>query len=121
MSRCAPSLQWPPFCSVNRLRTSSQTDSESTSSPSRSKMTAAISVTGLRLAEGDAELAALDGRLLAGAIGPVAHRGGEGFTRDVGLVLTGRVQQLVVAAQLERDPVGNVEAGLLAGLLDCPD
>src|SRR5215203_1612036 len=121
MSRWAPSCQRPPFSSVKRFRTSSQTASESTRTPSMSKITASGNS---GLADCDPQLAALDRRLLAGAVGAVGavvDRGGESLAGDVGLVLPGGGEQLVVAAEGKRDAIGDVEAGLLPGLLYGPD
>src|SRR3954454_10683278 len=118
MSRVAPSFQRPPFSSTNFFRTSSQTASESTSTPSRSKMTASGKS---GLADGDPQLSALDGGQLAGTVGAVVDRGRQGLAGDVGLVLAGRGEELVVAIEAERDPVGDLEARLLARLLDRAD
>ncbi len=54
-----------------------------------------------RLADADPQLAALDGRALVRRVGAVVHGSGEGLACDVGLVLPRRLNQLVVAAELE--------------------
>src|SRR3954454_23412221 len=118
MSRCAPSCQRPPFSSVKRFRTSSQTASESTRTPSMSKITASGNS---GLANGDPELAALDRRLLARSVGAVVDRGRQSLSCDVGLVLAGGGEQLVVPAEGECDAIGDVEARLLPRFLHRAD
>ena len=53
--------------------------------------------------------------------GVEGDRGGEHLAGDVGLVLAGGVEQLGVAAEGQLDPVGDLQAGLFAGVLDGVD
>ena len=60
--------------------------------------------------------------LTAGAVGGVVgDGGGEDLAGDVGLVLAGGGEQLLVAAEGELDAVGDLEAGRFAGVLDGVD
>src|SRR5262249_18946681 len=122
MSRWAPSCQVPPCSSTNDMRTSSQTASESTSRPSRSKTTAAISGRDKSgLGDRDHQLAALDRRPLASSVRRVVDRRRQGLPRDVPLALARGREQLLIAAEAEGDSIGDLEPGLLARLLDGPD
>ena len=76
------------------------------------------------LGEGDADRAAVANRLrrcrnLRGR--DHGQFGGERFPGDEGRVRADRVRDPAVRADHQRDPVGDVEAGLATGLLDDPD
>src|SRR3954468_5400410 len=66
----------------------------------------------------DPQLATLDRRVLLGAVlAGVLHARGERLARDVRLVRAGRVEQLRVAAERQRDAVLDGQAGRLARVL----
>ena len=83
-------------------------------------MVAALGGRFQRTADGDREVAAVD--LGAGAVGAVVgDRGGEDLAGEVGLVGAGGLEQLGVAAEGEVDAVGDLQAGVFAGVLDGVD
>src|SRR4051812_28862766 len=74
----------------------------------------------LRALDGDVEVAALDRhRLARSAVVDDGDR--ERLAGDVGLVLAGGFEQVAVAAERELDPVLDLEARALAGVLDRVD
>src|SRR3954468_6901841 len=117
----ALSCHRPPSSRVTCSRTAPQTVSESISTPSRSKMTAARGIATCSLArplEADPELMAFDRHSRPGDRAVIADRGRERLTGQIVLVGACGVQELGVAPQCELDSIRDLEAGIPARVLD---
>src|SRR5512146_3454661 len=69
----------------------------------------------------DPQLAAVESGGRAAVGRAVGDLGREHLAADVGLVCAGRGEQLLVAAEAQGDPVGDLQAGLFARVLDGVD